>query len=287
MLLLMILLSRSLTSATLDQFLPWLSPNPLSFGTSFADFKKVRPAAVDISGKEVTTGQPFEGGLFERMTDGSYFLYSFYDDKFEATYWGNPASSEVIKLLLVVRDSLLQTCGEPTFGTSGRIKTDGGVAKIVWEQYRPRMDQNYRITLKANSESGIEVFLFNESEANKRSIKTDNPTYEEVAQSLPLSVQTSDSPSVLVDLLDEVRSGRISATSQAQQPERENNGPLNPNRQLLGMEKGLEAKAASVEPKEDLVSSTPWGTIIAVVVATIFGLLWLLLKRRASSSEVK
>jgi hypothetical protein len=284
--LLALLLSRSLAlSATLDQFWPWLSPNSLALGTSFDDFKKIRPAAInlselDISGRGVKPKEPYEGGLLERLPDGSIFGYSFFDDKLVAGNWGKSASPETAKLLLTVRNSLLQTCGEPTFGTTGRIKSQGGVARIVWEQYRPKMDQNYKITLKANSQSGIEVDLINVAVASQRGIKTVPPTYEEVLQSLPLSLQTSDSTGVLVDLLDDARAGKLPVAPESRPPPSELDESPDPTLQPEGPKEAPEPKPAAMPPSDEATPSTPW-SIVVVMIAAALGLIWLLLKRRS------
>lgn len=300
-LLLAVLLPRSLAaSVTLDQFWPWVSPHPLELGISFADFRNARPAARDISGKEANPAESFEGDLIEAMADGSVFVYIFLDGKLATASWGLPASpglsamlagdggsrdmsslppSEIAKKLLVVRSSLLQTCGEPVFGTSGRINAGGGVARIVWEQYRPRMDHDYVITLKATSESGIEVEMSKLEDADQRGIKVVPPTYEEVVQSLPASVQSGESTSVLIDLLDEVRSGRLTASPETQEHEnhvKDSAGPASPHRSEP--ERPSRPIPRLTNPSGE-PPSPPWWPVVAVV-ATSLGLLCLWLKRR-------
>lgn len=281
-LLLALLLSRSVAlSATLEQLWPWVSPHPLALGISFAEFKQARPAAIsmDLSGKELKPGEPFEGGLFEKLPDGSIFAYSFFEDKFVAANWGAPTSPENAKLLLAVRKALLETCGEPIYGTTGRIKGRGGIARIVWEQYRPRIDNDYVITLNAASENGIDVAMVRESDARKRNIKITPPTYEEVVQSLPASVQSGDSASVLVDLLNEARSGRLTTSLEAPNSDSENKEPANPTvPQPPAPEKPIKQQPAPVTPVEETASSTGW-LVVAVIVAAL-GLLGLLHKKR-------
>lgn len=276
-----LLLSQILAvSATLDQFLPWVAPCSLVLGTPKDDFMKVRPAAMDISGKERNPGAPFNGSLYEKMQDDSYFVYIFLDDKFAAASWGAPASAEVAKKIIAIRSSLIQTSGEPTSGTTGRVKKHGGIAPIIWEQYRPRMDQNYRITLKANSESGIEVDLINELDASKRGIRTIPSTYEDVVQSLPKSVQLSGGTSVLVDLLNEIRTGSLSSPSGAHNPKRESNVPVNQNAQPLESETDQETKSATISPNKEQSNSTSWSHMVLLIFAAI-GALFFFLKRRS------
>lgn len=206
LLLLSVLISQShAVSATLEQFWPWLAPNPLAFGTSFAAFSQSHPTAVNFSTNEQKPGVPFIGDLTEALPDGSFFSYGFWDDKLAAVGWGAPPSHNTAKLVITVRNSLLGTCGEPTFGTTGRIKARGGLARIVWETYKPKVDKNYLITLRATSESGIEVMLINEIVAKKRGIKTLPPSYEEVEQTIPSVVKTEEPASEFIDLLAAAR----------------------------------------------------------------------------------
>ena len=192
-------------SATLDQFWPWAAPNTLVFGTPFATFSKARPSATQFSMAEHKQGKPFSGGMWETLPDGSKFIYGFSEDKLDGASWVAPATTDIGKTVRIIRSSLLRTCDEPIFGTTGRIKARGGLARIVWEHYRPKADKNYLITLKATSESGIEVDLLNESEAVKRGIKTTPLTYEEVEQAVGSMVESEGRASTFIDLLADAR----------------------------------------------------------------------------------
>ena len=171
-------------SATLEQFWPWVAPNRLAFGTSYADFSKSHPSAEQFTMYENKPGEPYNGGLLEKLPDGSKFIYNFLNGKLESAAWIYPPNEAAAKMVYTIRDSLSRTCGKPTFGTTGRLKTNGGRVPIVWEQYRPNMDKDYQITLMATSEGGIEVDLYNETEVSKLGIKTIPATYEEVEKAV-------------------------------------------------------------------------------------------------------
>lgn len=262
-------------SATLEKFLPWMAPNALAIGTSVADFKKDHPQALDFAESERKPDVPFKGDLTEALPDGSFINYVFVEDKLEGLAWSTPASPKTAEMVAAVRKSLLQTCGEPTSGTTGRIKAHGGVARIVWEEYRPTIDKNYLITLKATSESGMEVMLINETEAKKRGIKITPRTYEEVAQDAPPAAQSDKQASELVDLLAAARvEAQPSKSMEAGTPDQGKGDALQSKTSPLG-ESNLGN--SSVTPtKQEQYSSTSWSwwsaglsLVVLVLIATV------------------
>jgi hypothetical protein len=202
-------------SATLEQFWPWIAPKPLAFGTSFADFSKSHPSAAQFTMYENKPGEPYNGGLLEKLPDGSKFIYNFLNGKLESAAWIYPPNEGAARMVYTIRDSLSRTCGKPTFGTTGRLKTHGGRVPIVWEQYRPNMDENYKITLKATSEGGIEVDLFNETEVSKHGIKTVPLPYIEDQQAINPEDAPGEQVAPFIDFL-------AAARAESKQPEDQN-----------------------------------------------------------------
>ena len=193
-------LFTSVLSASIEQFLPWVAPNSLVFGTTFATFRQERPSATQLSIEDQKAGEPFSGGMSEILPDGSMLMYGFRNDNLESVRWTARPTNKIQDLVRTVRSSLLETCGEPSSGTTGRVESYGSVAQIVWEDYGPKENRDYLISLVATSD-GIEVSLMNESAAKTLGIKTTHETYEEVLRAVSSLVQPEAMPSKLVDYL--------------------------------------------------------------------------------------
>jgi len=269
-----LLLVTSVFPASVEQFLPWVTPNSLVFGTTFAVFCQTRSSATQFSMEEQKTGESFNGGMSETLPDSSILIYGFLNNNLESVRWAARPSTKIKGLLITVRSSLLETCGEPSSGTTGRIDSLGSVAQIVWEDYRPRADKDYLITLVATSE-GIEVNLMNEAVAKKRGIKTTHETYEEVARAVSSLVKPEAKPSKLVDYL---AADRVNT----QQSKDEKSDPANRNASELPLDSPPKASAPdnrnqtspSLESPERTKTSSPtwlwlFGVLILGVLAFI------------------
>ena len=188
------------TSATIDQLLPWLEPNSLSLETSFDDFTKEHPTAKEIFFNDPQPGKPFNGGRVEHLPDGSLFAYGFLDDKLGSVDWASGSRVNMAERVRAVRNELIRVHGQPTVETNARVDSEGSIARIVREVYRPTVEKDYVITLMATSE-GVEVALMNEAIQRKHGIKNSRETYEEGVKSISTVVSPSQEPSQLFDYL--------------------------------------------------------------------------------------
>ena len=192
--------TTQMLAATLDQFLPWLTPNHLALGTPSSAFVKAHPLAQELFSNERRPGEPFNGGLAEKLPDGSIFLYGFADDRLASVNWATGSRDRTAERLPAVRNALIRVHGQPTAEYAARVDSTGSIAHIVREVYRPTIDQDYVICLLGTSE-GVEVALTNEELQRKRGIKTSRETYEEAVRAVSTVVKPNEQPSKLVDFL--------------------------------------------------------------------------------------
>lgn len=272
-LLLTLVFLTSAFSASIEQFLPWVAPNSLVFGATYAVFCQSRPSATQLSMVEQKSGEPFNGGMSEILPDGSMLMYGFRNDSLESVSWAARPSNKIEGLLMTVRRSLLETCGEPSSGTTGRVDSQGSVAQIVWEDYRPRANNDYLITLVATSE-GIEVNLINESAAKMLGINTTHKTHEEVMRAVSSLIQPEAKPSKLIDYLEAARGDAQQSSnsklerSNTRTSEESLESP--PKIRATTDRKQASSSLKSPEPTQPPSSTWPWLLGVLILCALAF-----------------
>ena len=273
-------LLSSAHSASVEQFLPWVAPNSLVFGTTFGIFRQARPLTTQFSMDEQKTGESFNGSMLETLSDGSMLMYGFGNDNLESVRWAARPSNKIEGLLSIVRSSLLETCGEPASGTTGRVDSLGSVAQIVWEDYRPRADKEYLITLVATSD-GIEVNLINESVAKMRGIKTTHGTYEEVVSAVSSLTQPEAKPSKLVDYLAVAR-GHAQQSKDAVSEETSRNSseaPLRSPPKVLATDNPKQTSSSLESPEPTNSPSSTWLWLLGGLILGVLAFLANVMRR--------
>lgn len=205
----LVLVPRAIT-ATVDQLLPWLAPNPLELGASYSAFVQAHPDAKNPLLEERSEDKAFNGEMFVGADSDTVMIYGFANGELTSIDWAS--SVNVHEATVRVRNALIRVHGQPTVETTARVDARGSIARIVREVYRPTTDKDYVICLLATSE-GVEVDLTNEAMARKHGIKTSRLTYEEAARAVSAVIQPNEKPSEIVDYLAAER-----AKTEAPQP---------------------------------------------------------------------
>ncbi len=190
-------------SAPLDQLLPWLEPNPLAFGTSFQSFVQAHPSAKEAFPNEHRLGESFNGEMSEEAGDRSLIISGFVNNELASIGWASSANLD--ESVQRIRNALLSTHGQPTLEYAARIDSQGSIAKIVREVYRPPVDKNCVVCLLATTDGGVEVDVKDEAIFRKYGRPTSRQTYEAAVQAASQVVQPNPKPSLIVDLLAKTR----------------------------------------------------------------------------------
>lgn len=276
----MVTFATRVFAATLDQFLPWLAPNALVFGTPFPEFAKARQSAKETFPADRRPGEPFNGVMSERFADGSLMLYSFVNNELAAIDWASKPAPEMTERLLSVRNTLIRIHGQPVSEYAARVDSQGSIAKIVGEVYRPTIDKDCVLRLIAVS-TGIEVNVTDEAVYKRHGRSTARESYEEAVRSVSAVVQPNKKPSELVDYLAteraKARTPQPNANPKPPTPQPPTpSTPVSTNTTLPStpISKVAKSPAPVVEHK-----SPVWPWLLGIAAVTVIALL--VLNRRA------
>lgn len=212
------------------------------------------------------------------MSDGSLLMYVFINNELAGIAWASKKSERLDQTVLIVRNALVRAHGQPTIESAARLDSQGSVAKITREVYRPPIDKNCVVSLVATSE-GVEVQIADETIYKKHGRPLLRQSYEEAVEAVSAVVKPTEKQSTIVDLL---AASKVNAEGRQ---EAINPEPLSSELPATPSRAGTSGPSALVStvaesPKLVAASKTPmwrWGIGIAALVVIIM----LAFRRRA------
>jgi hypothetical protein len=218
--------------------------------------------------------------MSERFGDGSLMLYSFVNNELASIDWTSKPGPEMEEKLVSVRNSLTRVHGQPVSEFEARVDSQGSIAKIVSEVYRPNIEKDCVVRLVAIS-TGIEVNATDEAVYRRHGRSTARESYEEAVRAVSAVVQPNENPSELVDYLA-AKKGKAAMPQPSVSQKVPTLQPPMPSAPVptgtplpsTPVSKVAESPALMVEHK-----SPAWPWIVGIAALTVLALL--VLKRRA------